>query len=204
MIRDLAAILWMALGCWVVMATGCDALPELPPGPFQEARRRRQAEQPRWVAKRARAHLQAALGLIRQERWHEAIGHAEAAIEDDPSLAEAHALCALAQVQIGQLAEPTEHLVRAVDLKPDQAEWQYELGLLLLQQGLYERALPHLQQAAALAPSDRDFAVALAAGYRAVGRPHEADGVLQRAGQTPPRSPRDPVISQNQRQGAVR
>ena len=93
----------------------------------------------------SRAHASLARVKTRQERWSEAIGQYEQAVQLRPDYADAQSDYALALLKVGRVGEALRHLEAAQRLKPDDPDIQFNLAVGLAQAGRLPDAIAALE-----------------------------------------------------------
>ncbi len=167
----------------------------LPNSPFNDAEeRRRQAGLESDVAfyerlvledpKQAAAHHNLAMALRKLNRPEEALRRSKIAFELSPDHSTLAFSLGLSFEKAGYLAEAEDMYRQALVLKPDYPGALNNLGRLLESQGHYAAALDCLEKALIFSPEDGDIALNLANTFLALGRPVDAQRLLEQAPRT--------------------
>ncbi|RLC12410.1 MAG: hypothetical protein DRH43_01695 [Deltaproteobacteria bacterium] len=110
-------------------------------------------------------HYNLAIGLIKEQKWDEAIEELAAAIEHSPTLDEAYADLGGIYLHKGNLAACIAANQQAIKMRPKFAPGYANLGFAYLQKGDVEAALPFLQRAISLNPHMVQAYATLASAY---------------------------------------
>lgn len=137
----------------------------------------------RWLELAGRALL--------AERFDQAAGYFQNALEVDPESTAALSGLATARLRAGDAAGAGDAYRRLLALDPRDPAAQAGLGILLLHEGAVEEALEHLQAAITLAPDSPEVHVRLGVALDRAGRFDEAAGAFGRALEL---SPGDPAV----------
>ena len=121
-----------------------------------------------------------AVGYLRIYRILEALACLNRWISYDPDQARAYELRGKVwrQAKVPQNAVPDYR--RVVELDPENADAHWYLGLGLVEIGRYDEALEHLEFVERQRPNDLDLLVAKARSHSGLGRPDEANSLLDR------------------------
>lgn len=85
------------------------------------------------------------LGLVRQERYHEALTAFRLALREDPEDASPLEQMGVVYTRIGMTDEAIRAYRRALEREPDSPAAHYGVGFLLLKRGRKEEAREHLE-----------------------------------------------------------
>ena len=97
-------------------------------------------------------HLSRGIELLENDRLSDAIGEFNAALEQDPALAEAHGNLLSAYLRLGDFAKAKEHYLAAVALDPNMYETYFNFGLLCSQSGENDKAAAAFRRALEINP----------------------------------------------------
>ncbi len=136
------------------------------------------------------AHNNMGEALAAQDRFHEAIGHHEQALQINPNDPETHYNMGAAFVELGRLAEAVACDKQALRLRPDFAEAHNNLGIVLAMQGKPAEAIEHYRQTLRLRPDLPGVRNNLGLMLQAQGKLTEAIAVYRNALELTPDSPR--------------
>jgi tetratricopeptide (TPR) repeat protein len=101
-------------------------------------------------------HNERGVDALEAGRIDEAIGHFEAALAENPDMAEAHYNLGLIRIQRGQAAVAVAHFERAAQLWPDRADPRSNLGVALARLGEIDAAIRWLEDALRVEPNHAD------------------------------------------------
>lgn len=126
------------------------------------------------------AHFNVGVGLARQGKTGDAIGHLREALRIKPDYADAHYTLGNSLVEQGRLDEATHHYQEAVRIEPDFAEAHNNLGNILLMQGEFKEAIRHFRQALELRPAGSEIhGIHFNLGDALVREGHLEEGIKQ-------------------------
>ncbi|GAB4114237.1 MAG: hypothetical protein Kow001_15630 [Acidobacteriota bacterium] len=117
--------------------------------------------------------------LLRQARYLEAAGCYERALALVPEVWQIHKNLGLAYLQASRFDDAASHLTRYLERAPGEAAAEYLLGVALLGGKKFEPAARHLEKARHDLPQDLGVLYSLAAAYANLGRPAEAEAILE-------------------------
>ena len=105
------------------------------------------------------AHFNLGVGLARQGKTEDAIGHLRETLRIKPDYADAHYTLGNSLAERGRLDEATQHYKEAVRIEPDFVEAHFNLGNILLMRGEFKEAVRHFRQALELRPAGSEIHV---------------------------------------------
>ncbi len=94
------------------------------------------------------------IGLLREEKFHEALTSFRLALRENPNDAEALQQLAVTYTRIGMTDEAIRTYRRALEIKPHAAGAHYGLAFLLLARGERDEAIAHLRAFLARPPRE--------------------------------------------------
>ncbi len=136
--------------------------------------------------KRASAHYNIGLTLLKLHRLDHALAQFAEAVRLDPGYAAAEYETALALLLAGRPQEALPHFQRTIELAPRMAEAQYEWGVALARLGQPADAIPHYRAALQFGSGHADVETDLGVALYQVDRLPEAVACFRRALQVKP------------------
>lgn len=121
------------------------------------------------------------IGLLRQQRYADAIIAFERAIRLNPGYLDGYVNIGLVNLESGYLSEAEEWIVRALEINPDFYRAQAYLGIIRQKQGLFDKAIAVLQNVMEVYPRDRRLLYETGRSYYLARDYEKAMGMFLRA-----------------------
>ncbi len=104
-------------------------------------------------------------GEARAKAFEDAVAHARAGLQIDPTNGDAYAVLGISLAGLGRFDEARRECAQAIRLQPNNAEVRWYLGRILDSQGDHDAAIEALKKAIDLTPKDHRIHKAIAAAY---------------------------------------
>ena len=132
------------------------------------------AEMPTAASGTAQEHVQAALALGDEGRWHEAIAELDQAIRLNPHDADFYPLRAFAHEELGEYQQAIHDYGEAIRLNPQDADLYWLRAFVYEELAQYQQAIDDYGEAIRLSPQDADLYLFRALDHEKLGHYEQA------------------------------
>ena len=122
----------------------------------------------------ALAHFKLSLALAQKERWEEALGEGEQALQIDPNLSDAHYNMGQIFLRKREWDKATGYFKKALEINPLYAKAHNSLAALYAGKGQWQECVEHFQQAVEIDPRNAEAHRNLCVILAQMGRPATA------------------------------